>query len=88
LIGMAGPAFWIVCWMSLAERSSAAAKEITALIKESTSHVADGAQRSEKAGHSLAKIVQGVEETAAGISRIAQVTKEQTDSSAEVSKAI
>ena len=34
----------------LAERSRAAAKEITALIKESTRRVADGAQLSEKAG--------------------------------------
>ena len=72
----------------LAERSSAAAKEITALIKESTRRVADGAQLSEKAGESLAKIVQGVEETAASIAKIAQATKEQSESSAEVNKAI
>jgi len=72
----------------LAERSSAAAKEITALIKESTRRVADGAQLSEKAGESLAKIVQGVEETAASIAKIAQATKEQTESSTEVNKAI
>jgi methyl-accepting chemotaxis protein len=72
----------------LAERSSAAAKEITALIKESTRRVADGAQLSEKAGQSLAKIVQGVEETAVSIAKIAQATKEQSDSSAEVNKAI
>lgn len=72
----------------LAERSSAAAKEITALIKESTRRVADGAQLSEKAGESLAKIVQGVQETAASIAKIAQATKEQSESSAEVNKAI
>ena len=72
----------------LAERSSAAAKEITALIKESTRRVADGAQLSERAGESLAKIVQGVQETAASISKIAQATKEQSESSAEVNKAI
>jgi methyl-accepting chemotaxis protein len=72
----------------LAERSSAAAKEITALIKESTRRVADGAQLSEKAGESLAKIVQGVEETAASIAKIARATKEQTESSSEVNKAI
>jgi methyl-accepting chemotaxis protein len=72
----------------LAERSSAAAKEITALIKESTRRVADGAQLSEKAGESLAKIVQGVEETAGSITKIAQATKEQTEASAEVNKAI
>jgi methyl-accepting chemotaxis protein len=72
----------------LAERSSAAAKEITALIKESTRRVADGAQLSEKAGQSLSKIVQGVQETAASITKIAQATKEQSESSAEVNKAI
>jgi methyl-accepting chemotaxis protein len=72
----------------LAERSSAAAKEITALIKESTRRVADGASLSEKAGHSLAKIVQGVEETAASIAKIAQATREQSEAAAEVGKAI
>ncbi len=72
----------------LAERSSAAAKEITALIKESTRRVADGAQLSEKAGESLARIVQGVHETAASITKIAQATREQSEASAEVNKAI
>ncbi len=72
----------------LAERSSAAAKEITSLIKESTRRVADGAQLSEKAGESLARIVQGVEETAASITKIAQATKEQAEASGEVNKAI
>jgi methyl-accepting chemotaxis protein len=72
----------------LAERSRNAAKEITALIKESTRRVADGAQLSEKAGESLAKIVHGVDETAASIAKIARATSEQSDSAAEVSKAI
>ncbi|WP_254053653.1 methyl-accepting chemotaxis protein [Singulisphaera sp. GP187] len=72
----------------LAERSRAAAKEITALIKESTRRVADGAQLSEKAGQSLATIVKGVEETAGSIAKIAQATQEQSESAAEVSKAI
>jgi methyl-accepting chemotaxis protein len=72
----------------LAERSSAAAKEITSLIKESTRRVADGAQLSEKAGESLSRIVQGVHETAASIMKIAQATREQSDASAEVNKAI
>jgi methyl-accepting chemotaxis protein len=72
----------------LAERSRSAAKEITALIKESTRRVADGAQLSETAGKSLATIVQGVEETAASIAKIAQATSEQSESAAEVSKAI
>jgi methyl-accepting chemotaxis protein len=72
----------------LAERSRNAAKEITALIKESTRRVADGAQLSEKAGESLAKIVHGVDETAASISKIARATQEQSESASEVSKAI
>ncbi|WP_435009903.1 methyl-accepting chemotaxis protein [Tundrisphaera lichenicola] len=72
----------------LAERSRNAAKEITALIKESTRRVADGAQLSEKAGQSLAKIVHGVDETAASIAKIARATQEQSDSASEVSKAI
>ncbi len=72
----------------LAERSSAAAKEITALIKESTRRVADGASLSEKAGEALARIVKGVDETAAGIARIAAAAREQAEASAEVGKAI
>ncbi|MDG3008239.1 methyl-accepting chemotaxis protein [Paludisphaera mucosa] len=72
----------------LAERSSAAAKEITALIKESTRRVADGASLSEKAGESLARIVQGVEETAGSIAKIAGATREQSEASSEVEKAI
>jgi methyl-accepting chemotaxis protein len=72
----------------LAERSSAAAKEITSLIKESTRPVADGAQLSQKAGESLARIVQGVHETAASITKIAQATREQSEASGEVNKAI
>jgi methyl-accepting chemotaxis protein len=72
----------------LAERSSAAAKEIRGLIKESTSRVADGAQLSERAGQSLATIVRGVEETAAGIASIAEAAQEQSHAAEEVSRAI
>ena len=72
----------------LAERSRAAAKEITALIKESTHRVADGSRLSEAAGESLKTIVQGVEETAASIAKIAQATQEQSESAAEVGMAI
>jgi methyl-accepting chemotaxis protein len=72
----------------LAERSSAAAKEITTLIKESTRRVADGARLSEKAGASLATIVKGVRETAASIAKIASATQDQSASASEVGKAI
>jgi len=72
----------------LAERSSAAAKEITTLIKESTRRVADGASLSERAGESLSRIVQGVRETADSITKIAEATREQSDAAREVDKAI
>jgi methyl-accepting chemotaxis protein len=72
----------------LAERSRAAAKEITALIKESTHRVADGARLSQAAGQSLKTIVQGVEETADSIAKIAQATQAQSESASEVGKAI
>ncbi|MFM7591456.1 MAG: methyl-accepting chemotaxis protein, partial [Isosphaeraceae bacterium] len=72
----------------LAERSSQAAKEITGLIKESTRKVADGSELSEKAGQSLATIVNGVRETAQSISKIAQATQDQSRAAAEVNKAI
>lgn len=72
----------------LAERSSAAAKEITGLIKESTRRVADGSELSEKAGQSLATIVNGVRETAQSIGKIAQATQDQSRAASEVNKAI
>ncbi len=72
----------------LAERSSAAAKEITGLIKESTRRVADGAELSEKAGNALETIVKGVRETAASIAKIAHATQDQSRSASEVNKAI
>jgi methyl-accepting chemotaxis protein len=72
----------------LAERSSAAAKEITALIKESTRRVADGSEVSQKAGQSLATIVKGVQETALSIAKIAEATRDQSSAANEVGKAI
>lgn len=72
----------------LAERSSLAAKEITQLIKESTRRVAEGAELSEKVGHSLHAIVEAVEQTAAGITRIADSTETQAESAKEVQGAI
>lgn len=72
----------------LAERSSLAAKEITQLIKESTRRVAEGAELSEKVGHSLHAIVEAVEQSAGGIARIAESTETQAESAKEVQIAI
>ena len=72
----------------LAERSSEAAKEISALIKESTQRVEEGAVLSEQTGEALVKIIQGVESTATRIGQIADATVEQSTNANEVSNAI
>lgn len=72
----------------LAERSSQAAKEISALIKESTKRVEEGATLSAQTGAALQKIIQGVEATAVKISEIACATVEQAKSAQEVACAI
>ena len=72
----------------LAERSSEAAKEINALIKESTKNVKEGAELSEQTGAALQQIIEGVEETAKGISQIADATAEQAQTAGEVSTGV
>ena len=72
----------------LAERSSEAAKEISALIKESTQRVEDGANLSEQTGAALEKIITGVEATAKKIAEIADATVEQATNAGEVANAI
>jgi methyl-accepting chemotaxis protein len=72
----------------LAERSNRAAGEISALIKESTQRVAEGAQLSEETGRSLEEIIRGVEGTAAEIAQIAAAAVQQAANAHEVSQAI
>ncbi|MBN2476428.1 MAG: HAMP domain-containing protein [Pirellulales bacterium] len=72
----------------LAERSNQAAGEISALIRESTDRVQEGAQLSEATGQSLKQILEGVEATGARIGEIATATVEQTSNAEEVSRAI
>jgi len=72
----------------LAERSSTAAKEITNLIKESASKVAEGSILSEQAGDALKKILEGVEKTAKAIEEISSATEEQGATANEVFKAV
>ena len=72
----------------LAERSSEAAKEISALIKESTQRVEEGSVLSEETGESLSRIIRGVETTAERIGQIAAATVEQAQNADEVSNAI
>ncbi len=72
----------------LAERSSEAAKEIAALIKESTQRVKEGAELSEQTGAALKKIIEGVDETAQGIASIANATEEQSSTASEVNTGV
>jgi methyl-accepting chemotaxis protein len=72
----------------LAERSNQAAREISSLIKESTTRVEEGAQLSAQTGESLKQIIKAAEETAAKISEIATATVQQAANAEEVSKAI
>ena len=72
----------------LAERSNQAAREISTLIKESTTRVEEGAQLSDQTGESLKKIIAAAEATAAKIAEIATATVQQAANAQEVSKAI
>ena len=72
----------------LAERSNRAAGEISALIKESTKRVEEGAQLSEETGRSLKAIIQGVQSTADKIAGIAATTVQQAVNAKEVASAI
>ena len=68
----------------LAERASNAAKDVSALIKESTLRVANGVELSSQAGSALEKIVAAVETTSSKIAEIASSTDEQMSMSQEV----
>lgn len=72
----------------LAERSNQAAREISALIRESTQRVEEGAQLSGQTGESLRKIIQAAEATAAKVAEIAAAALQQAASAQEVASAI
>ena len=72
----------------LAERSNQAAREISALIRESTQRVEEGAQLSTQTGESLKQIIKAAEDTAAKITEIAAATVQQAANTEEASKAI
>jgi methyl-accepting chemotaxis protein len=72
----------------LAERSSQAAREISKLIEESSLRVSEGATVSRRAGEAFERIVSGVGETSASISRIATATATQQTASEAVTELI
>ena len=72
----------------LAERSNQAAHEISALIKESSQRVAEGATLSTQTGDALKQIIHGAGATARQISEIAAATVHQAGSAQEVTRGI
>lgn len=73
---------------NLAQKSAAAAKEITGIIKENVASSSHGAQIASKSGKSLEEILVKSKHVANLIAEIATASKEQTDGIAQVSKAI
>jgi methyl-accepting chemotaxis protein len=72
----------------LAERSNKAAGEVSALIRESTQRVEQGAMLSNETGRALKQIIEGVQSTAQKISHITTATTEQASTAKEVGQAI
>ena len=62
---------------SLAQRSSAAAREIRQLIEESTQRVHSGSERAEEAGRTMQDIVQAVQRVSTLMQSIATASQEQ-----------
>ncbi|WP_310566785.1 methyl-accepting chemotaxis protein [Hydrogenophaga sp.] len=73
---------------SLAQHTSSAAKEIKQLIGESAAQIAGGTERVHKAGHTMAQVVQAVEQVNGLISDITTATKEQSGGLAQINAAM
>ncbi len=84
--GDAGKGFAVVASevRALAQRSSAAAKEIKALISASTQHVGRGVEQVGRAGDALANIVNRVGHISTLVSNIAAAATEQSTGLAEI----
>jgi methyl-accepting chemotaxis protein len=88
--GDAGKGFAVVASevRSLAQRSSAAAKDIKTLIVESGSQVQDGVKLVRDAGGSLREIVASIKSVASIITDIASASREQATGVEEINKAV
>ncbi len=84
--GDAGKGFAVVASevRALAQRSSAAAKEIKTLIVTSSQHVREGVDHVGKAGSALTNIVESVGHISSLVSTIAQGASEQSNGLAEI----
>ncbi|WP_408589643.1 methyl-accepting chemotaxis protein [Novosphingobium sp.] len=72
----------------LAERSSAAARDITRLIEESNSRVGEGTGRSQRAREAFGHIVASVHQTGDEIARITGLVSAQEGLSGDVVKLV
>jgi methyl-accepting chemotaxis protein len=88
--GEAGRGFAVVAAevRTLAQRSSQAAKDITGLIGDSTSHVAAGVQLTETAGGALRDIVEGIIVVAKTVDDISAASREQSVGVDEISQTV
>ena len=73
---------------SLAQRSAQAAKEIKALIDESSNKVAAGSQQVEHAGATMQQIVNSVQQVSGLIEEISAASREQSDGIEGVNRAV
>ena len=72
----------------LAERSNQAAREISNLIKESSTRVGEGTERSDETGKALKGIIESVQAAASRIGEIAAATAQQAANAKEVAQAV
>ena len=73
---------------NLAQRSSAAAKDITALIKDSVGKVEEGSKLVNESGETLSQIVASVEKVSHIIGDIAMASEEQSSGIREITTAV
>ncbi|MBW0445666.1 HAMP domain-containing protein [bacterium M00.F.Ca.ET.228.01.1.1] len=73
---------------TLAQRSSAAAKEIRELIANSTTRIDDGAKQVNEAGDTMTELIDAVARTNAIMAEIAAATQEQSHGLSQVSIAV
>ncbi len=73
---------------TLAQRSSAAAKEIRELIAQSTTRIDDGARQVNEAGDTMSELIDAVARTNSIMSEIAAATQEQSHGLSQVSIAV